>query len=264
MPEKQLTARLSDLAGKCALQLLREPEELLQVPADARGVSETLYVAYLEFSTLCMSSMIWDSAKFKAILIANLDTQQPFEEQLPAEHWLNALQQLQLSDEQLHMLSCMHDKHFWTGRLAIKARMHENLKQQEAQTELLAELLQQQVLDAEPQDTQHAVQEDASTSAAAQGMPSMPAGAACSQPHQSPAKDPTAEASRILENQEVLVEEQGKLLRQWVLLGLHVGIVSACTLSTYQQVRGQQTILLLGFQFEGQSQQLRVSGLLVT
>lgn len=246
MPEQQLIARLSDLAGKSALQLLREPEELLQVPADARGVSETLYVLYLEFSTLCMSSMVWDSTKFKTILNANLETLQPFEEQLPAEHWLNALQQLQLSDEQLHMLSCMHDKHFWTGRLAIKARMNENLQQQAAQTELLAELLQNQVLDAEPQDTQHATQENASTSAAARGMPSMPAGAACSQQHPSPTKDPTAEASRIMENQEVLVEEQGKLLRQWLLLGLHIGIVTACTLSTYQMVSGQQSGLLLG------------------
>lgn len=42
----------------------------------------------------------------------------------------------------------------------------------------------------------------------------------------------------VIETQEALVEERHKLMRHWLLLGLHMGIVTACTLSPYQQVGG--------------------------
>lgn len=42
----------------------------------------------------------------------------------------------------------------------------------------------------------------------------------------------------VMETREALVEERHKLMRYWLLLGLHMGIVTACTLSPYQQVGG--------------------------
>jgi len=184
---------------------------------------------YLEFSSLIMNTMVWNHTKFSSVMNTNLDTQQPFEAPLPLQHWLAALQQLQLSEQQLHVLSCMHDQHYWKGLLSIKSRMDDNLQQQSAHTDLLAAVLQ-------GQDNGSSVQGSAGSSPTANGSPSTSAGAACVQEQSGSGRDPT-HVTQVLESHEALVQQQGKLMRQWLLLGVHVAIVSACTLSTYQLVR---------------------------
>lgn len=280
MSQEQLLARLSVLAGKCGLLLLREPHLLQGGTAAAEtSASGALHDTYLEFSALVMTAMLWDSATFCAIMNTNLDTLQPFGDQpLPQQHWLDALQKLQLTEDQLRVLSCMHGKHHWAGVLSLSGRIDVNMQQQAVHTESLLAVVQQQPTVAQDEDagantpaascgavnlaqassltdspstTSFAPTDSGSntcsankqacplSAAAAAASPACTAaaGSGSSAISTSSRKDPTLQVNALLEHQEALAEEQCQMMRKWLLLGIHVGIITACTLSTHQQVR---------------------------
>jgi hypothetical protein len=273
MTADQITSRLSTLAGKIALHILSQQEHPALEDTATASISGPLHDSYQEFSALIMAAMIWDPSKFRAIVRTNLDTMQPFSEPLPAQHWINALQQLHLSDEQMRVLCCLHEQHYETSRLQVSSALDHNMRQQQAHTDAFSALLQQQEssVRASPAQATAAgvlVQEHLG-GATASGSPAWGAGSAgcrlagcasaeahapvCSADMRAPAgaagdhaqagagagagaADPDVQNEQLLVTQEALIQERQQLLRRWLLLGLHVGIVTACTLSTHQQV----------------------------
>lgn len=174
--------------------------------------------------------------------------QEPFGEEvaLSAQHWLNAIRQLHLSDEQLHVLSTLHDMHFWTRRLQVREALDRNMQQQDAHTAAVAAALQQ-----DEGSAATAPSGEGGTQAAAAGSraaacgtsPGVPMPAALQgQARPGAALDPLVRFEQLQQSQEALVEERQQLMRRWVLLGLHVAIVTCCTLSTYQQVGAQSSL----------------------
>jgi hypothetical protein len=173
--------------------------------------------------------------------------QEPFgEDGAPsAQHWLNAIQQLQLTDEQLHVLSTLHDMHFWTRRLQVRQALDRNIQQQEAHTAAVAAVLQQD----EGSAAATTIASDKGGGGGTQAVAAGSSPAACGGSAGTPlaalhgqvrpggaAQDPLVRFEQLQQSQEALVEERQQLMRRWVLLGLHVAIVTCCTLSTYQQV----------------------------
>lgn len=269
LTEQQIASKLSVLAGRIALQLLAMRES--QPPANpaVAGISGPLYDNYMEFSSLIMSSMVWDNSRFRNILTLNLDTLEVGNDgrDLPSQHWLNALKQLQLTDDQMRVLCTLHDMQLWSKKLKLKEALDRNLQQQEAHTAAFTALLQQQKPSTSSATTDSAgnIRGDSPASsypagfvpvtnsfgnvstahAHAAGSQDSPAhthvyaglGAhAQATPSTSSGQDPMMQYEQLQQSQEALIEERQQLMRRWLLLGIHVGIVTMCTLSTYQQV----------------------------
>jgi len=231
---EQLTARLSFLASKLALQAVRSPP----------SVSEQLRSHLTEFTALLMNSMILHASKFRAILDTNLETLQPFEQPLPAQHWAGAIQQLQLSEQQMQML--MHMLKLYTGGCRqLEDSFQHNMRQQAAYTDRLSEQLQQQQQQPGLSTAAAAMTGPPPVQPAAAAAAGLTAGAAqlsgpqgeSAQPGPEPAGgQPAVQANSGPVDLEVLMEEQSMLLRRWMLLGMHVGIVTTCTLTEHQMV----------------------------
>jgi hypothetical protein len=75
MTERQITSRLSGLAGKIALQILGLHEQHPASDPAGTHVPQPLYENYMEFSSLVMGTMVWHNSKFRSIIHTNLDTQ---------------------------------------------------------------------------------------------------------------------------------------------------------------------------------------------
>lgn len=156
---------------------------------------------------------------------------------MSAQHWLNAINQLHLTDEQLHVLSTLHEMHFWTRRLQVREALDRNMQQQDAHTAAFAAVLQQDEGSAATASGEGGTQAAAgSTPAACGASPGAPVAALQGQARPGAALDPLVRFEQLQQSQEALVEERQQLMRRWLLLGLHVAIVTCCTLSTYQQV----------------------------
>jgi len=230
---EQLTARLSALASKLALQVVRSPPSL----------SEQLWSHLTEFTALLINSMILHASKFRAILDTNLETLQPFERPLPAQHWARAIQQLQLSEQQMQML--MHMLKLYTGGCRqLEDSFQHNMRRQAAYTDRLAAQLQEQqqpglsaaAAAAAAMAGPLPLQPAAAGLTAAGAQPSRPQGESA-QPGPEPADGcPAVQADSRPVDLEALMEEQSMLLRRWMLLGMHVGIVTTCTLTEHQMV----------------------------
>lgn len=75
MTERQITSRLSTLAGKIALQVLGLHDQHPAADPASTHVPQRLYENYMEFSSLVMGTMVWHNSKFRSIINTNLDTQ---------------------------------------------------------------------------------------------------------------------------------------------------------------------------------------------
>jgi hypothetical protein len=275
MTSAELNNRLSFLAGKIALQLHQTRQDSPPNPSNA-ALQGALHAHFVEFSGLIMSAMLWENGKFRSILHTNLDTLQPFVEPLPQQHWLNALELLQLSEQQLYVLTCLYDSHVLANRTKVSNALSRNLQQQEVHAQAYNSVLLQQQ---QPGAADSAAAAAAAAAAGAfQGFcfnsPAGPSSSAGSQGHSTaaaaaagmlpvsgiavpgglllpdavPAKasaaavgrEPMQQYGHVMDTQEALVEERHNLMRYWLLLGLHMGIVTACTLSPLQQVSGAE------------------------
>lgn len=75
MTERQITSRLSTLAGKIALQVLGLHDQHPVADLAGTDVPQRMYESYMEFSSLVMGTMVWHNSKFRSIINTNLDTQ---------------------------------------------------------------------------------------------------------------------------------------------------------------------------------------------
>lgn len=261
MTEPQLTSRLSSLAGQIALQLLAvNTPHPVEDPALAT-ISGPLRTAYLEYSTLAMTALVWHSERFHSVLQTNLDTQEMVSEPLSKQHWLKALHQLKLTEQQLHVLSSMY-KRYRESVQKIAAALECNMRQQAAHNVCVENLLQQHQKQQECEGQGGSSQSGDVFAPAAAGAVggsgpggaggAVPASASNSSLPDVGATPPQAQPDEQQQQMstEALIQEQHRLMRQWRLLGLHLGIVTICTLSTYQQVRGESycwSVVLCGF-----------------